>query len=757
MPVPHDADRLAALERAVADLERDLRDLRAELAVARAVPVAPPAARPAAPDALPATDHAPAVARRSPLTAAALDARVAAYARSLTGAPGGTLRSAAERPDLEAMVGRYGTVAVAALLILTGVGAFLTWAVNRITITPETRVAMGAVLAAAMAAGGWRLRSAAPPAAPTAEPDVAAAGREGTRRFGDVLLALALAVTHVDAWAAGPYLGIVPPGGALAVAAAASAGLAALAWRGRQQTLFVIGVGGALVAPFITGSAVGRPAALATYGWLVLAAGLAAIPSSAELLRRWRPSVRILGLAGTAYTVALLTDALDAPRPGALRPALGDASWTLPLPALFALACAAVPLALARRQARRADSTDGYVARSTLGGLALAYHATATTALVTLAASAPAADYRLIALALPATVGSYVCLPLLDQPDTTLPPSGVWPSGSPLGVTAAGIALFLPLLLLSAALGALHDIRGARGAAVSAMWAATAALAAWWWLSHGASGTRPAAATRPASPTNPAVAGAHVAVAGLASALGLVLLLPDQDVLRVALLAVHAAVAVQLLRVIREPLALLAPAVVASVATAWAGTLLAGRPAYAYTPFLTPESLAAVCVVAAWCTIARRVSHEESRVFSRNDRGIVVAAAAGVALLWGRQELADAFSPDVATFLLIGYFAVTGIGAIALGRARSVPAARQVGLALALYAALKAFAQASGLDAVGLRVGSYLLVGGFLLAVGYWYRAAGARAEATEPAGPPTPSPNTPSPAVPPTPSPDAA
>jgi hypothetical protein len=184
---------------------------------------------------------------------------------------------------------------------------------------------MGAVLAAAMAAGGWRLRSAAPPAAPTAEPDVAAAGREGTRRFGDVLLALALAVTHVDAWAAGPYLGIVPPGGALAVAAAASAGLAALAWRGRQQTLFVIGVGGALVAPFITGSAVGRPAALATYGWLVLAAGLAAIPSSAELLRRWRPSVRILGLAGTAYTVALLTDALDAPRPGALRPALGDA------------------------------------------------------------------------------------------------------------------------------------------------------------------------------------------------------------------------------------------------------------------------------------------------------------------------------------------------------------------------------------------------------------------------------------------------
>ncbi|AHG92370.1 hypothetical protein J421_4835 (plasmid) [Gemmatirosa kalamazoonensis] len=61
---------------------------------------------------------------------------------------------------------------------------------------------------------------------------------------------------------------------------------------------------------------------------------------------------------------------------------------------------------------------------------------------------------------------------------------------------------------------------------------------------------------------------------------------------------------------------------------------------------------------------------------------------------------------------------------------RRIPAARQAGLALALYAALKAIVQASTLDPVGLRVGSYLLVGGFLLGVGWWYRAAGARAEA---------------------------
>ena len=50
---------------------------------------------------------------------------------------------------------------------------------------------------------------------------------------------------------------------------------------------------------------------------------------------------------------------------------------------------------------------------------------------------------------------------------------------------------------------------------------------------------------------------------------------------------------------------------------------------------------------------------------------------------------------------------------------------RRAGLALAIYAALKAVVQASGLSSVGLRVGSYLAVGGFLLGVAYWYRAAG--------------------------------
>jgi hypothetical protein len=81
----------------------------------------------------------------------------------------------------------------------------------------------------------------------------------------------------------------------------------------------------------------------------------------------------------------------------------------------------------------------------------------------------------------------------------------------------------------------------------------------------------------------------------------------------------------------------------------------------------------------------------------------------------------------VATVLLIAYFALAGIASIALGRARGAPAARQIGLLLALYAAAKALLQASQLDAVGLRVLSYLVVGGFFLGIAYWYRAAGIR------------------------------
>ena len=57
---------------------------------------------------------------------------------------------------------------------------------------------------------------------------------------------------------------------------------------------------------------------------------------------------------------------------------------------------------------------------------------------------------------------------------------------------------------------------------------------------------------------------------------------------------------------------------------------------------------------------------------------------------------------------------------------------RHVGLGLAIFAALKAIAEASSLE-IGFRVGSYLLAGLFLLAVAYWYREVGGRRESVPP------------------------
>lgn len=735
---PSDTDRLADLERAVLALRRDVDDLRTALR-------APPSGDRAATGRPPTV--APELAGPAPVPLGVtprptLLARAAAYARTQwVGLSGRTSdpRAGGPGPDLEAVVGRYGTVAVAALLILMAVGAFLTWAIATFTIAPATRVAVGTAGAATLAtAGAWlRQRGAAASRAgaltrPDGTPDFDVDTGEGTQRFGDVLLALALAVTHVVAWAAGPLLGIVPPPVTLAVAAAASAGLAALAWRARQQTLFLVGVGGALAAPFVTSGITGNALSLRVYGWLVLSAALLAVPTDAALSPRWRTAVRLLGLGGALYTVAHLQDALAVASIG--DPAgLGSWAWTLrrDLPALFALACATVPLARVTWWARtnNAGAKDRVPVAPTAvalhAQLALAYLAAAIGALMALGLNTAGGAPPLVALAFLATLAVYATLHQFRTFAVDESAAYLWNVTSYVRVTPAAIALAYPLLLLVAALLALPEVVGPRGAATATTWGALAALVAW--------RSAPSSAAPDPDDRRAALPSAHAAAASLATALVPVFLFTGHDVVRVALLAAHAAVTAQLLRTLRHPLTLLAPTLVASVAAAWACVLLGNRPAYVYTPFLTTESLAAGAVVLAWVAIATRVWRDGTSTFPRNERRLIVAAATGVALLWGRQELARAVAPDVATFLLIGYFATAGIAAIALGRARHVPAARQVGLALALYAALKALVQASALDAVGLRVASYLVVGGFLLGVGYWYRAASSR-RAAQPA-----------------------
>ncbi|MDF1503327.1 hypothetical protein PYV61_10270, partial [Roseisolibacter sp. H3M3-2] len=192
-------------------------------------------------------------------------------------------------------------------------------------------------------------------------------------------------------------------------------------------------------------------------------------------------------------------------------------------------------------------------------------------------------------------------------------------------------------------------------------------------------------------------------------------------------LAAHAAAFAFAPALVRQRVATLPSLTALVVGGVGAAALLLARPAFAYAPFLTLPSLGASATVAAAAVLAWRARVDPRSPFAPGERTALTLLPAVGALLWGREELARAGSPDLSTFLLVGYFAAAGCAALAVGRARQVAGARQVGLALALYAAVKALAQASALATVGLRVGSYLLVGAFLLGVGYWYRSAGER------------------------------
>ena len=580
--------------------------------------------------------------------------------------------------DVEALVGRYGTLLLGALTVLLGVGAFLSWAIQRVSIGPELRVGLGALAAAGVAALGLWLR------------------RRGTRRFGTVLLALALALVHVVAWGAGPTLGVVPPAVALALAALASAALAALAWRDGDQPLFVVGVGGALLAPFVTAGESGDPLALLLYGLVVLASAAAALRD-----RAWRWAVGLLAAATLLYAGV----ALDATTPQWTDGLAGARDWLRrDAPALFVLLAAWAVLLLAGRAHRSS------LARRLLVVLVVPLVWRATTIV------GGATYWDLVAIALAGVATLYVALRLRD-------------AAQPWARTSAALQ---PLLLAAGALAAVPTPANDTTALVAAAFALLALLAA---ASEGAvpalaapaaradDATTAAAARSPREADDPLWA-VHVAVAVLLVALAAVILLRDAPVASVAALAALAAGSAWLARRGRV-LAPFVPAVVTLAgALLRAADLLDARPAFEYVPFLTPASLAALCaVLAAWAVGRLAAAHLDAR--AAQERAILRALGPAAAFGWGWLELARAISPDVAAFLVIAYLAVVGVGLILLGRRRGLPGGRRIGLGLAILAALMAIGEASDFASVGLRVGSYLLVGGFLLAVAYWYRAAG--------------------------------
>jgi uncharacterized membrane protein len=221
--------------------------------------------------------------------------------------------------DLEKLFGRYGTIAVASLAILMGVGTFLSWAIEHGLLGPTVRVVLGFIGAGIVAAVGLWVRE---------KRDV---------RFGNVLLALSLAIVHVDSWAAGPYLQVISTVAALTIAALASAALAALALTSEERTLFAIGFAGAMLAPFVTAREPGSVVQLLTYGWVVIALSLFAIRE-----RGWRPVLWLTVAGAVVYVMAAVAGPHNA-----------DNSWAAThAPVLFAFACAIAGLLFARDSLR---------------------------------------------------------------------------------------------------------------------------------------------------------------------------------------------------------------------------------------------------------------------------------------------------------------------------------------------------------------------------------------------------------------------
>ena len=554
-------------------------------------------------------------------------------------------------PSLENLIGRYGTLALATLTILMGVGAFISWAIANARLGPELRVGLGAALALATAATGAWLR------------------QRGTVRFGNTLLGLALAIVHVDAWGAGPNLGIVPPAVALAVAAVASIALAVLAWRSDEETLFCVGAGGALLAPFVTGGGSGQAVVLLTYGWVVTATALAALRA-----RRWPLAAQLLTLAIAVYTAA----GLAAADGGTVAERLA--------PAAFALACAWSALAIARPPNRRR------VVRTAL--LAAAPALLVSSVDVFRPRVGPLA-VAIVAAAIAATA----FLALFRDEDS----AAAW---QPVD------AVLLPLLALLVALSALPQMASPRGALWAAILAAGAVVAA-----------------VVGRDRRPALSDLLALTAALSAGLSVVLAARPETTTAILALAAYAVLLGALQARLRIG-TLAAPAFLAlGTASAWVWLRLDARPPFAYPPFRTEASAIALAVVAGWwlwAVVAPRADAAGRRAY--------LAPAALATFWWGRTELAHAGSAELASFLLTLYYAAFGVAAILAGRLRAAAAARHAGLALALYAALRALVGASDLRQVQLRVGSYLLVGAFLLAVAYWYRAAGDAPSAAEPA-----------------------
>jgi len=621
------AARLSALERQVAALTAEVAQLRAATPRAEPVRVPPDIAALRLPPRSASPRGSGPNAERGPF----------AWARD-------AMRSATGGLELEAAVGRYGTLLLAALVILMGVGVLIRVAVSRGLLTPEVRVGMGALAAAAVGAAGLHFH------------------RRGEVRFGNVLLALALAVVDLVAWGAGPQLQLVPTSVALVVVDIVAVALAALALRDGSEFLFSIAAAGALSSPFVTTDGRGSAPALLTYGALVIIGSLRAASNP-----RWIRAFVVL--VGGALAYALTAAAMST-----------GTAWYSPFAGvLFGAACALGALVLGERAWR--------------GALARAFLAVALIGIPDGWDRMVAGDWRLAAV-IAAAVAAVTYAALLVR----RPRQQFW--------TAS--ALVLPLISLAIASAGTGGHEPAQGL-VFAVWTVVA-LGAWRFERLRSERRR---------------GGVHLLAGGLLGTAAVAMLLWPMPLVLVAGLAAWGVVLAKFAEDETSVLPLIGIAVATGAAALSALDQLASRQAYAYVPFLTRSSASALAATAGLAAAGWVLGRGRGAPSEWADRAVRLGTVIGFAIVWGRMELAEAFSRDLATFLLIAYYAACGVASIVIGRRLSIQRLRVGGLVLAIFAALKAVMHASDISGVLLRVAAYGAVGVFRLGAGYGYRETG--------------------------------
>ena len=618
-----DGDRLDALERNVAALRRELSELRAWRRTPAERPVALPLRSPTGEEPV-----APSPAAPSPSFAERVGT-----ASSISGA------------EIELLVGRYGTLALAAAVILSAVGAVIKMAVERGLITPEVRVFSGLLVATIVGGAGLYFR------------------RRGETRYGGVLLALALAIMNLVAWAAGPLFHLVPTGVALVLVDLVALVLAVLALQDDSEFLFVVAVAGALSAPFVTAEPGGRAVVLLLYGGGVLAGAMRAAREP-----KWMGAFGVL-VAG-AFVYALAAASLPIRE-----------SWHGPfLIALFGGVCAVFALVLGQPQWR--------------GSLPRAYLAVAAVGVLAGWDRISAQPFGVaIGVAVTLAVVTYAALLERDAP------TPYWRTS----------AVLLPLVSLGVASAVSHG--SASQSAVLALWTLFALLA--WRMERFAGAVKRG--------------GAHLLTAGLLGGWAVTVALWDNPLGLVAGLAAWGIVVALLVREEEMPLPIAGVALSIGAAALSAMDQLVSRAAYSYMPFASRSSASALCAALGIGVAGLVLARGRGVAKDSADRPLRLGLLIGFLILWGRMELAHAFSADMASFLLSSYYAACGVGSIIAGRQWGMGKLRVAGLGLALFAAFKALVEVTDIQSLLLRVSAYAAVGVFLLGAGWLYRAREAR------------------------------